>query len=110
MLEWLKVVADGAPMMLDYVEKRGAPFATDAFTETYSETVREGIDLLLYLREANLAEVNKGAQAILIALGSIVRAYYRGNSKRASVTNANYMLPHSPSEDLLQQARFCRKD
>src|SRR4051812_2118123 len=111
MLEWAKFLAvDAAPMALDYAEKRGAPFATDAFTETYSGLVREGIDILLHLREADSATVTKGAQAILIALGSVVRAYYRGNSERASNTNANIMLPHPPSEALLDRAKFCRKD
>lgn len=106
-LTWL---VELAPMALDFAQKRGAPFSSEAFTVEYTNAIRDGQDIMIRLNEAGSEDVKTATKALLITMASVVRAYYKGNSKRASNTNANLMVPYPATDELLRRAKFCRTD
>lgn len=109
--EWILTAASGVyewgPRALDFVEHRASPYTSEEFVEQYSECVRDAIDLVPDVLNFGAAQLQAGTEGVLSQMASVVRAYH---GHQGVEVNANYMVPARPTQPLLDEAKFCRKE
>lgn len=110
-IEWISAagsaVFEWGPRALDLFEHRGSPYTSEEFVESYAKGVRDAIDLVPDVLQFGEAELRAGSEGVLSHMASVVRAYH---GHKGVAVNANYMVPTAPTQTLLDEARFCRKE
>lgn len=110
-IEWISgagsAIFEWGPRAFDYIEHRGSPYTSEEFVERYAESVRDAIDLVPDVMSFNEAELRVGIAGCLQHMAALVQAYHGGKGVEV---NANYMVAHAPTQQLLEEARFCRRE
>src|SRR5581483_6280196 len=110
-IEWISAagsaIFEWGPRAIDFVEHRGSPYTSEEFVESYAESIRDAIDLVPAVMTFGEAELRAGTEGVLSLMASVVRAYH---GHKGVEVNANYMVPEPPTDELLDAAKFCRKE